>query len=236
MRNKPHKWTHEEIKFLKKNFGMMNCTLLAKHLNRSVHAIRGAMIKLNLIRTPQERLRLMEPTFRKKGYTPPNKGRRGFKITRRKNRSWRLPVPIGTIRVQHQYRDDKTFSYKRIKITQNKWVDLHRYNWENTFGKIPKIFVVQFRDGNSLNCEPSNLYLISRNTFRLFYINIDKISQTHRDLYNSGKLFASDRWIAARISKDDNRIRVMALQNPQMLELKRMQLMLRKEIHQRQEH
>jgi len=52
--------------------------------------------------------------------------------------------------------------YKYVRISLRRWRELHRVTWEQHHGAIPKGYNVQFRDGNSLNCDISNLYLISR--------------------------------------------------------------------------
>lgn len=63
-----------------------------------------------------------------------------------------------TIRV-----DSKGNSYKWIRLGLAKWVPYHRYLWEQHNGPIPKGYNIQFRDGNTLNCEDiNNLYMISR--------------------------------------------------------------------------
>jgi len=53
--------------------------------------------------------------------------------------------------------------YVEIKIAEpNKWKLKHRLVWEQHNGKIPKGYNIQFKDGNSQNCDISNLYIISR--------------------------------------------------------------------------
>ena len=37
----------------------------------------------------------------------------------------------------------------------------HYYIWEKTNGKIPKGYYLCFKDGNTLNCELENLYLVT---------------------------------------------------------------------------
>jgi hypothetical protein len=52
--------------------------------------------------------------------------------------------------------------YKWIRIGLAKWVAYHRYLWEQAHGPIPAGHNIQFRDGDTLNCDLSNLYTISR--------------------------------------------------------------------------
>ncbi|TXH45500.1 MAG: HNH endonuclease [Desulfurellales bacterium] len=49
-----------------------------------------------------------------------------------------------------------------IRKAQGKWQQLARYNWEQANGPIPPGHVVKYRDGNTLNCDIENLYLVSR--------------------------------------------------------------------------
>lgn len=43
-----------------------------------------------------------------------------------------------------------------------RYVQKHRYVWEQKNGKIPRNKVLNFIDGNRLNCDPENLELITR--------------------------------------------------------------------------
>lgn len=49
-----------------------------------------------------------------------------------------------------------------IRLAQGKWQQLARYNLEQANGPIPPAHVVKYRDGNTLNCDLSNLYLVTR--------------------------------------------------------------------------
>lgn len=48
------------------------------------------------------------------------------------------------------------------KVYHENWVPKSRYIWEQHYGKIPKGHYICFKDGNSLNCELSNLFLASQ--------------------------------------------------------------------------
>ena len=62
--------------------------------------------------------------------------------------------PIGSTRI------DKD-GYLQIKVSDGfrPWRHLHRVNYEAKNGPVPKDMNVMFRDGNRLNCDPSNLIL-----------------------------------------------------------------------------
>ncbi len=54
-------------------------------------------------------------------------------------------------------------TYKFIKVEQpNKWMPYNRYVWEQANGEIPSSHVIRYIDGDTLNCELSNLECISR--------------------------------------------------------------------------
>lgn len=53
--------------------------------------------------------------------------------------------------------------YLMIKVAEpNKFVLKHKWLWEQHFGAIPSGYILTFLDGNPLNCELSNLKLISK--------------------------------------------------------------------------
>ena len=67
--------------------------------------------------------------------------------------------PNGTINL----RADKTGRlYQYIKIKDSHWELLQRHVWTKANGEIPRGSVVIFLDGNYLNCELSNLKVITR--------------------------------------------------------------------------
>ena len=66
--------------------------------------------------------------------------------------------PDGTIRVQVK-NNEKPYQY--IKISDNYWRLLHRLIWEEHNGPIPPKHMIRFIDGNTMNCELSNLECVS---------------------------------------------------------------------------
>lgn len=101
----------------------------------------------------------------KKGMIPSNKGKhqpttgRMAETQFKKGNRPHNYKPVGTI----VYNKD---GYKVIKVSdegrqRDKWVFLHRHNWEQEHGKIPPNHTVIFLDGNKENCSLGNLVLIS---------------------------------------------------------------------------
>ena len=116
----------------------------------------------------------------KKGNQPHNKGEKMpdqvyqkvkgtmFKKGNRPH-NWK---PDGTIveRIDHKTK----IKYLYYKIKDSHWIPYHHKIWNEAHGPIPSSHIVIFKDGNTLNCELSNLEMITmvdnikRNTIRRF--------------------------------------------------------------------
>lgn len=138
---------------------------IAKHLGLTVHQVRGVFRRNGVkkvssyhnnkgwfvkgtsswnkgVKMDDETREKVKHTFFKKGHTPPN------------------TKPVGSIRI---YKDKIGKYYKLIKVVnKRKWQPLQRIVWEEANGPIPKGMLVVFKDGDTLNCELSNLELISK--------------------------------------------------------------------------
>ena len=62
------------------------------------------------------------------------------------------------IRIQQ---DKSGRKYKYIRVSLGKWMLLHRFNWEQSNGTIPKGMKILFKDGDTMNCDVSNLELVT---------------------------------------------------------------------------
>jgi hypothetical protein len=107
------------------------------------------------------------PNQFKPGHTPHNKGKQmdaeiyekvAPTMFKKGNKPYNTK-PNGTINVRA---DSSGRLYQYIKIKDSHWELLQRYVWTQANGEIPRGFVVIFLDGNYLNCELSNLQVISR--------------------------------------------------------------------------
>lgn len=112
---------------------------------------------------------------------------------------------------------NKSERYKYICLELGKWVLLHQHVWEQEHGAIPKRHTIRFIDGNSLNCELSNLQCVSM---------ADNLSLNQ----------LGDNAIATRLSSlgangIDRDFREEILKNhPGLIEIKRQQLLLQRQI------
>ena len=103
-----------------------------------------------------------------KGHVPANKGKKMLpgqyekcKATMfRKGNNPQNHKLVGTISERSNYKRGSTYMY--IKIAEPRtWVMLHRYNWENVYGPIPRGMNLVFKDGDFRNCQVENLELIT---------------------------------------------------------------------------
>jgi len=102
----------------------------------------------------------------KKGLVPHNKGLKMpdelyNKVKRTMFKKGNKPhntQPDGTIRINSK-NNEKPYQY--IKIADSDWRLLHRVIWEQHNGPIPDKHMIRFIDGNTMNCELSNLECVS---------------------------------------------------------------------------
>lgn len=115
-----------------------------------------------------------------KGHEPHNKGEKMpddiyEKVKHSMFKKGNMPhnwKPDGTI---VERIDNKTkIKYLYYKIKDSHWIPYHHKIWNEAHGPIPSPHIVIFKDGNTLNCELSNLEMITmvdnikRNTIRRF--------------------------------------------------------------------
>ena len=70
-----------------------------------------------------------------------------------------------------------------------RWVQKHRYIYEQAFGEIPKDRVLIFLDGNKQNLDLDNLYSISRK--QLIKMNQNKLFYNNAELTRAGSELAN---------------------------------------------
>lgn len=90
----------------------------------------------------------------------------------------------GVVRIRTDTKTQKPYKY--IRIRPGKWELYQREVWRKQKGKIPRGYLVTFKDGNSLNCDLDNLECISKkeNAIR----NMDKFRDYPTELQSAIKL------------------------------------------------
>jgi hypothetical protein len=145
--------------------------LLGVTISKVYNTAWGAKVKKSAeyMLTPESG-RIIEPSVAnqfKPGHTPHNKGKQlnaeiYEKVAPTMFKKGNKPhntKPNGTINI----RADKTGRlYQYIKIKDCQWELLQRHVWTQANGEIPSGSVIIFLDGNYLNCELTNLQVITR--------------------------------------------------------------------------
>lgn len=174
-------WTSEEIEYLKSNYADTNTADICKHLDRSISSVFGMVSTMGLNKSEAFRNSPLSGRLRpgsniggssrfKKGATAFNKGKKQSEfmtqeaIDRSKaTRFKKGQKPHNTKSDGHiSVRYSKGRPYVWIRTAEKQWEELHRVVWRKTMGEIPSGYNVQFKDKNSTNCEPGNLYIIDR--------------------------------------------------------------------------
>lgn len=158
------KWTDEMIETLKRKYPTELNTLLAEELDMSTRTLTRVAKKMGLEKEPGYKNRHKEYIYTKAAANRrPNryKGKKGWTIPGSEKYQFKpghcaTPKrPVGSEQIAQ--------GYIRVKIKQpNVWVRKQRHVWQQHHGKIPPGHNIQFKDGNPLNCDISNLYMISR--------------------------------------------------------------------------
>lgn len=170
-----HKWTTQQLSLLRQHYPTASMPELTRLLHRSPRAIATKASALSLHKTEEflaEKARqcsshpaMIARRFQP-GHTPSNKGKRQHyhsEETAARNRAGQFKPgrtphntrPIG-------YESLRSDGYIYIKVQGHKqMIPKHRYLWQQHHGEIPPGMCVTFRDGNCLNCNISNLMLIS---------------------------------------------------------------------------
>lgn len=170
-------WTKEEIAYLKKYYPDCTAESIAKALKRPVTSVYHIAHKYKVEKSEEfksspESGRLRgdhgKSTRFKKGQEAWNKGMKGLNLggeagyfkPGHKPHNTKSDGVITTRNSRNKY--GKVRCYKWIRISEGVWRQLHVVRWEETNGPVPPGFIVVFADGNSMNCDISNLRLINR--------------------------------------------------------------------------
>lgn len=166
----------------------------------------------------------------KKGTIPPNKGRkqaeymtadaiaRTAKTRFKKGQKIHNELYDNCIRIRHDHADRRGGrKYKWIRLSKAKWQQLHVYNWEKENGPVPKGHIVVFKTTDTMNCEVSNLELITRAEHAVRNSNHENPSDSRIAFY-----------MATKSRKVDPELRDELLKHPELIEAKRQSLKLKR--------
>lgn len=229
--------TKERIEMFRSIYPHASTSNIAEMFECSEHAIYNAAYRLGLKKdkefirkTQADRMKNPNHPARKylfkKGCIPANKGKKqtNFMSKEAIERTKATRFTKGHIPKNHRpvgyERVSRKDGYISVKVAEpNKFRLKHHIVWEKHYGPIKKGENIQFKDGNPQNCNIDNLYLISRK---------------EQMLENSGAINLPDSMIASYMagsrSKRNPRLFEELKKHPELLELKRRQILLNREI------
>lgn len=200
------KWSAAEITQLEHLYKNQSITEIAVIMGRSYNSVKSKVLNLGLRKEKAELSKLLKRRTSasqfKKGHKPHN------------------TLADGAISIRGYGGRDANFKIYYIRLSEGNWYPLHHYIYENVFGPIPLRMVVGFKDGNTLNCLLDNLYLLE---------------MTENMKRNSSSVNLKDGFVAQTIvgsrNVKKNRTLYQAIkENKPLLEVKRAQLLLNREI------
>jgi hypothetical protein len=230
-------FTPDEIEYIMANYPSMRSDKMAEKLGCALYSIYNAANRLHLKKSEEFLLSDESGRLNKKlanvgkpfrftpGHVPANKGQKMSeevkqKVARTFFQKGHLPANTsfdGDIRIRDVSKGKRyRRPYKYIRVSKANWRMLQVYNWENLYGPIPKDKIIVARDGDTLNCDPSNWMMVDR--------------ATHLDR-NSGRSELTDKYVINKLSPRDRELRSIIATSPELINVKRNQLKLRREIN-----
>ncbi|WP_421977860.1 HNH endonuclease signature motif containing protein [Roseivirga seohaensis] len=210
LRMKMEYWTEEQVNYLLENYKQKGDVELAEEFNNKWHKEKGWTKKhiekkrryLHLKRTKKE-IHLIALRNIEAGRFSVNHWKRWYGRASK----------IGTIKTWINRESDSQF--KVIK-TKDGYKHLNRYLWERENGPIEPGFQITYKDGNPLNCVIENL---------------EKLPVGNHPSFLNASIELSDGYIAGVMSHNDPELRDHLINLPDLLEIKRQQLILQRTIN-----
>lgn len=179
-----HRWSEDEIQFLKDNVKGITLKELTRRFNKKFNTNLGESAIANMKNKLRLKSGIVGGRF-EKGHIPANKGKKGSMSPEQYEKCKATMFKKGNIPANHRpigsERIDKRDGTILIKVQDGKleknWMGKHRYIYEQVHGKIPEGCKVIFADGNNRNFDPNNLILVS---------NAEEL------IMNRNKLFSKD--------------------------------------------
>lgn len=226
-----YKYSKEDVEFMKAN-AHKGRKWLAEAMNRSEISIKGAMFRNN-IKTGRN-------TRFQRGLNPWNAGRVGVRMSP-KSEFKKGQMPYNTlydgaitVRSDRNSKTGKIYRYKYIRIANAKWLLYQRYVWEQHNGPVPPKHLIKFKNGDTLDCRLENLEMISMAENARRNRNPEKYRKTIKLLMEEGEhpsKHLTDNYIIGNLSKGNIKLKDQIKRQPELIELKRNQLILRRHIN-----
>lgn len=220
-------WTKREDDFLIKHYPDTPTSKLQYCLLSSMSSVYGRAKKFNLSKSEEfnngpysgrikKGQQLSPATTFKPGKKPFNKGMKMIEFASPETVKKFLSNSFKKGNQPHNtkcdgfisIRNDKTGrQYKWIRLSKSNWQMLHVHLWTKEHGPVPEGHVLTFIDGDSLNCQLSNIQLVSNEQ----HINNQRFK---------------DGCIINYLAPRNPELKKAIAKHPQLIELKRTELLL----------
>lgn len=174
------RWTEEELRYLREHYPDGNTVEIVKHLGRTERAVQQMAAKQGLRKSAEFMKKTLYACGRQVSHTPKAIAARFVKgqepFNKGKNRTeWmseeaqekcmRTAFKSGNIPHNAYAAGTEIVRGGRVYVKvagRRKLMLKQHYVWQQHHGKIPQDHVVKFKDGDFMNCDISNLYVMSR--------------------------------------------------------------------------
>ena len=208
-------WTDEQTDFLKNKYHIWGDVEIAEFFNSVFPEKKKGWTKKH-IEKKRRYLKLKRTTEEKKSIHARNTLFCSYAENHYKR--WiGVETEIGTVKVWRMEKGERPTLYIKVSAEEatcfGGYIKLAHYNWIKANGPIPEGHVIRLKDGNSFDCNIENLECLT------------KAENGARNCNQS-----SDNWIAGIMARGDKELKLEILNSPAILELKREQIKLIKEI------
>jgi len=202
-------WTDDQVLFLKENYKRIGDVELAEIFTEMFYKAKGWTNKH--IEKKRRYLKLKRTEQHKNEIQERNKEAGRFSINHWK-RWFELKAKPGTIRI---WKGENGKPFKVIKVA-DQFVHYAPFCFEAYFGPVPEGYIVQLLDSDNMNIKIENIGLMTRQESMLI---------------NSGSIKLSDNYVVGILTHRNPEMREKLKQHPELIELKRQQLKLNRQIN-----
>lgn len=239
-KNGIHHWTEPEKQMLSELYPDTANPELAKIFRVNEGKIKNMATRLNLHKSEQFMSDPINGGRFRKGQRPPNKGKKqvsfmsaeGIERTRatrfKKGHLPKNTLSDGIIVTRHGHKKRGGRPYKWIRVGLAQWKQYHVYLWEQAYGPVPEGHIIIFRDKDTMNCKLENLEMITRQEHARRNYNREKATSAVRNL--------SDKYVAGIITQRNPNLRKKIINEPELLEAARANMLLKRQIKQQKKH
>lgn len=255
-----NEWTAEEEQIVRDMYPDTPNADILKHLPR--HGLYSLYRKANSLGLNKTREFMYQQNHRlgkvmmnhpdmiknriKKGTPPPNKGKgqsdymsaeaiiRSAKTRFHKGHKPHNTKWDGAITIRHSSKARGRRPFVNIRLKQGKWKEYQIYLWEKVNGPVPEGHILRCRDGNTLNCHPSNWEPITRAEHARRNRNTEKAVFALKEYFRLNghpAVELHDSYVAGNLAGGDKELRVYLIEHRQdLIKLARLNYKLRREV------